>query len=76
MPPQNLVKTYRDRKGMTQKMLAEKLHISRTHLSFIETGKALPDEETLKKITSILEISPLDIYSSRMVRLIMEDDNV
>ncbi len=57
---------------MSQRLLAEKLNISRTHLSFIENDKALPDKEMLKKMADILKVSPLDLYAVKTVRLIME----
>lgn len=43
--------------GMTQADLADKLNISVSHMSSIETGRANFGVETLMKITEILKVS-------------------
>lgn len=40
--------------GMTQEQLGEKMHMSRQGISHWETGRSLPDAETLKQLSQIL----------------------
>ena len=44
-------------KGLSQIEMAEKLNISRTAYGDYERGRTEPDISTLKKISSILEVS-------------------
>lgn len=48
--------------GMTQKALAEKLHISDKTLSRWETGKQIPDALTLLEIANALEMPITEMY--------------
>lgn len=40
--------------GMTQAQLAEAMHMSRQGISHWENGRALPDAETLKQLSQVL----------------------
>ena len=48
------IKRLRTEKRMTQEDLAEQLHVTRQAVSAWETGKALPDVETLERIAAAL----------------------
>lgn len=50
------IKKYRNIKGLTQKELAEKIMISRSFMSQIESGISKPSEENLKKIADCLGV--------------------
>ena len=46
----------RERRGMTQKELAEKLHISTAAMNMFETGKRTPSRETLEHIADYFNV--------------------
>lgn len=50
------IKKYRKIKGLTQKELSEKIDISRSFMSQIESGISKPSEENLKKIAECLNV--------------------
>lgn len=50
------IKKYRKIKGLTQKELSEKINISRSFMSQIESGISMPSEENLKKIANCLGV--------------------
>ncbi len=45
----------RKAKGYTQEQLAEKLAVSRTNISRWESGKMMPDLDTVKRLSQILD---------------------
>ena len=47
--------TARKAKGYTQEQLAEKLNISRTNISRWESGKMMPDLDTIKRLSQLLD---------------------
>lgn len=47
----------RDKKGYTQKFVAEKIGIKNNTLSSYESGKRQPDYETLKKLSELYEVN-------------------
>jgi len=51
------IKTLRDKKGISQSELADKIGLSQTSLSQIETGDKNPSEKTLEKIAKALDSS-------------------
>lgn len=51
------LKKAREAKGMTQQTLAEKLYVTRQTVSRWESGDRYPDLLTLKKLSSILDVS-------------------
>lgn len=55
------LKYYRNKKGLSQKKLAELLFVSQQAVAKWEIGTASPNPETLKKIADILEISTTDL---------------
>ena len=57
----NKIKEYREAKGMTQKVLAEKMGIYQPLVTKYEKGTKNPKLEQLKKIANVLECSYLDL---------------
>ena len=55
------IKRLRVARGMTQEELAEKLFVTRQAVSAWETGKALPDVETLEKIAAALDAEVTEV---------------
>lgn len=57
------LKELRKEKGMTQKELSEKIHLSRQTISKWETNNSLPDIQTLILLAEIFETTVLDILN-------------
>ena len=53
---------YRKLRKMSQQELADKLEITRTELSFIETRKVLPKIDIAQKVAGILEVTIGQIF--------------
>lgn len=51
------IRKYRKLRGLTQKELAEKVEISKSFMSFIESEKNKPSLENLNKIAKVLNVS-------------------
>ena len=51
-----LLKQWRERRGMSQLGLAAEAEISARHLSFLETGRALPSREMVVLLCRVLEV--------------------
>ena len=51
------IKRLRQQKGMTQELLAEKLHIVRQTVSKWEKGLSVPDSEMLVRLAEVFEVS-------------------
>ncbi len=49
--------TVRKERGLTQEQLALELNVSRTTISRWESGKALPDIETIKRMSQVLNVN-------------------
>lgn len=58
----------RKRQGLTQEILAEKLHVSRQAVSKWETGSGLPDLEILLRLSEIYGITINDILCPQIER--------
>lgn len=56
------IKEVRKQKGLSQIELAEKIEISQTSLSQIESGSKRPSATTLKKICKVLKVSEVMLY--------------
>jgi transcriptional regulator with XRE-family HTH domain len=52
----NLLRRWRDQRGMTQGTLAERAGVSSRHLSFLETGKAQPSREMVQRLGAVLQV--------------------
>lgn len=57
------IRRLRTAKHMTQKDLAEKLFVTRQAVSARETGKSLPDVETLERIAASLDAKVTEVIS-------------
>lgn len=56
---------YRKSKGFSQARLAEKIDVSRTHMSRIETADCAVSLDIIFKICSALEIAPKQLFDFR-----------
>ena len=56
------VRRYRKSRNLTQEQLSEKLGISQKHLSIIETGTQFASASLIARISSVLEVSPGDLF--------------
>lgn len=56
---------YRKMKGFSQMELAEKINISRTHMSRIETAECSPSVELLFRLCRVLNIEPKNLFDFR-----------
>lgn len=66
---QNL-KYYRLKNNMTQKELAEKVHVSPMAITNYEKGKRTPDMEVIKKLAKALQVRVSDFLISRNAQLL------
>ena len=58
------IKTFRKKKGLTQKQLAEKLGIIEETIRKYELGKLNPKKETLLRIAQALDVQLIDLDDS------------
>ena len=56
---------YRKRRGMSQIRLAERVGISRTHMSRIETAECAVSLAVIFSICAVLDISPARLFDFR-----------
>ncbi len=57
------IKRLRQKKGLTQEQLAEKIDIATRTLSGIETGENFVTAETLEKVFEALEVSSSELFA-------------
>lgn len=62
-----VISTLRKEKGMTQKELADKLHITDKAVSKWERDISFPDTATIPKLAEILEVSVEELMSAKNV---------
>lgn len=55
------IRKYRKLAEMTQEQLAEKVHVSTTHIGLVETGKRRVSLKTLQKIASALGVKAKEL---------------
>ncbi len=55
------IKKMRQQKGMTQELLAERLHIVRQTVSKWEKGLSVPDAEMLVRLAEVFEVSVTEL---------------
>ena len=65
----------RKQREMTQEELAEILYVSRTAISKWESGRGMPNVESLKAISQFFGISLDDLLSSEELLILVEDDH-
>ncbi|MBO4458873.1 MAG: helix-turn-helix transcriptional regulator [Butyrivibrio sp.] len=70
------LRSAREIKGLTQKMLADQLYVSRQTISNWERGERYPDIVTLKKISQLLEVSLDNLLSGKEMVKVVEKKSV
>lgn len=70
------LKQARETKGMTQQSLADKLFVTRQTVSRWECGERYPDVDTIKKISSILEVSADILFADEDKKQVVEKSPV
>ena len=61
------IKRFRNRKGLSQAKLAEKMNISTNYLSDIETGRGWVSPFSLIKLANALEIEVFELFKGDIV---------
>lgn len=56
------IREYRQKYGMTQFQLAEKLGIDDKHLSRIELGKNMPQAAIIAKLAEVFKVEPKSLF--------------
>lgn len=56
-----LLKTWREARGYSQQFLASEAEMSTRHLSFLETGRSGPSEDTVIRLGAVLELPDREI---------------
>ena len=57
MEPKEILLELRARRGFSQEQLAEKVHVTRQAVSRWETGETVPNTETLKLLSKLIDVS-------------------
>ncbi len=57
------IKEYRERTGMTQEALADKLNVDRSAISYWERGKATPCKKHRAMLCAILQCTETELMS-------------
>lgn len=57
------IKEYRERTGMTQEALADKLNVDRSVISYWERGKATPCKKHRAMLCAILQCTAMELMS-------------
>ena len=57
------IKEYRERTGMTQEALADKLNVDRSVISYWERGKATPCKTHRAMLCAILQCTEMELMS-------------
>ena len=65
----------RKQKGLTQEQLAEQLYVSRTAISKWESGRGIPNMESLKTISKFYDISLDELLSGEEILELAENDH-
>ena len=63
------VRRVRKDRGLTQRVLASRMHVPRTYISKVEMGRVMPTLETLGRIAAGLEINVTHLLSDESERL-------
>src|SRR5579871_2847497 len=56
LPAGRIVRFWRDRRGISQLVLATEAQISQKHLSFIESGRAAPSRDMVMHLAHVLDM--------------------
>lgn len=57
------IKEYRERTGMTQEALADRLNVDRSVISYWERGKATPCKKHRAMLCAILQCTEMELMS-------------
>ena len=57
------IKKLRQAEGLTQQELADRAHITKSMVSYIESGKRNPNTKTLEKIAAVLGMTLAEFFS-------------
>lgn len=57
------IKEYRERTGMTQEALADKLNVDRSVISYWERGKATPCKKHRAMLCAILQCTEMELMT-------------
>lgn len=57
----NMIRTYRKKRGLTQKEVADRIGVTMQHYSRLERGQYLPGLETFFKLSEILDLNLLNL---------------
>lgn len=57
METKDVIIQLRNQRGLTQADLAKQLHITRQAVSRWETGKTIPDQDTLRRLSAFFDVS-------------------
>lgn len=58
----NRIRRLRKKNELTQEQLAEKVHVSTTHIGLVETGKRRASLKTLQRIASALGVKLKELF--------------
>jgi transcriptional regulator with XRE-family HTH domain len=61
------IKLLRNRKGLTQAVLAEKVDISIIFLSSLERGSKFPSPDILARIAKVLDVEVFELFKGSLV---------
>ena len=64
----DVIRALREKKGMTQEALAQRLFVSAKAVSKCETGKVYPDISLLEHLAAALDISVIELLNGQSVR--------
>src|SRR5574344_1412944 len=56
------IKEIRNKKGITQEFISERINISVSNYSRIENGTSYPKPENIEKICAVLNVTPKDLF--------------
>lgn len=57
MEPKDVIAALRREKGLSQEQLADQLYVTRQAVSRWENGETVPNTETLKRLSAVLDVS-------------------
>ena len=57
------IKKLREAKGLSQDILAEKLNLSRTHISYIEIASATPSLKVLYDLSQVFGVDIQELFT-------------
>jgi transcriptional regulator with XRE-family HTH domain len=70
------IKKYRHKANLSQKQLAEKVHVSHTTISHYEKGSRRPDPEMLKDLAKALNVTVDMLLNDQEERVSIQNENV